>query len=370
MTETAQPTTDKISVDEAEIPDRWRLVELTPSGWDGQGVMLAYDREDCDDPVCTITVTDADTSQRVDYPDDCAVVVEVLDENGEESPQSTRLPQPVLETFDDVDVALQRMHELARKFPLTETRTPDDQERVELRSPFRPLPRSARKELADTVEILDDLDGDESGRNDGVVVGSRPPEAIIKRYELRVVREPEIVYLNDDGAGDPTRVEIYTDPDKVVEGGRELETMTAVETIKQAEKQEPFTRIDGCPEFVDGIEVADIATDAELPIDHDEIPDRWEVEHNSRRGDQRMFILICRPPESDTDIRSTITFSTPTRSCFDHDKFTVAVTDQDAEGPSRKRSQPFAERVRYDDMEQAIDFVRGRVKEYPINHDT
>jgi hypothetical protein len=80
-------------------------------------------------------------------------------------------------------------------------------------------------------------------------------------------------------------------------------------------------------------------------------------------------MLICRPPESDTDIRSTVTFTTPTSSLVDNGKFTVAVTDQNADGPSEGHSQPLAERVRYDDMDDAIDFVRECVKEYPIKHD-
>lgn len=239
--------------------------------------------------------------------------------------------------------------------------TTDSSETVEIRSPYRPLPRSARKELADTVEIIDEIDSDDTGRHGGLIVAERPPEELLEQYELEVVREPTVEYETDSGE----HVAIYTDPDAVEIDGRSA-TMSPAEAVMKAEDSDRFTRLNGSPEFVDGIEVADVATDAEPPLDPAEIPDRWEVEHHPQRGDQRMFMLICRPPESDTAIQSTITFTTPTSASVDNEKFTVIVTDKNADGPSKKHSQPLAERVRYDDMDDAIEFVRERVIEYPI----
>jgi len=55
-----------------------------------------------------------------------------------------------------------------------------------IRSPYRPLPRAARQALSDAVTIVDELEGDESGRNGGVIVDERPPEDVLEKYELEI----------------------------------------------------------------------------------------------------------------------------------------------------------------------------------------
>lgn len=235
-------------------------------------------------------------------------------------------------------------------------------EAVEVRSPYRPLPRSARKEIADTVNVIEELDGGEMGRNDGVLVDKRPPEELLDRFELEVIREPDIVYESDEH---DEGMEIYCDPEKVVFNGRESR-MSPAEAVKEAESRPMFTRVTGVPEQIDGVEVADIDTDADPPIDQGEIPDRWEMEHHPRRGDQRMFMLICRPPESETDISSAITLTTPTNSIYDNDRFTVTVSDRNATGPSTGHSNPISERLHHDDLESAVEFTRECAQKYPL----
>lgn len=115
----------------------------------------------------------------------------------------------------------------------------------ELRSPYRPLPREALRRLHDDFDVVEELESDGGGRNGGVIVRQLPPEPFRDRYELIVVDEPVVVYSTERGK----RVEIYTNPDKVVADGGEL-GLSPSDAVQRAEQMDDWTVIEGDPDAV------------------------------------------------------------------------------------------------------------------------
>jgi len=115
---------------------------------------------------------------------------------------------------------------------------------IEIRSPNRPLPRSARKAITEETEIKSELSPPEgySQRMDGVIVADYPSESTMEKYELSVVCDPDIVYESDHGE----TINIYTDIDTVIMDGRENDRPVE-EVIKMAEEADHITRKKGSP---------------------------------------------------------------------------------------------------------------------------
>jgi len=115
---------------------------------------------------------------------------------------------------------------------------------VRVESPYRPLPRQARKELKANYEIVEWIDSDETGRNGGVILTERPSEELLERFELSVIRDPDLIYETDSDE----IVEIYTNPPKILTDGVEAKGLPIRQAVDIAESTERFTRIEGDPE--------------------------------------------------------------------------------------------------------------------------
>ena len=118
----------------------------------------------------------------------------------------------------------------------------DREDLVRVESPYRPLPRSARKELRQNHEIVEWIDSDETGRNGGVILTEWPSEELLEKYELTVIRDPDVVYHTDSNE----IVEIYVDPDEVLVDGRDAR-ISVQEAIELAEEQDRFVLEEGDP---------------------------------------------------------------------------------------------------------------------------
>lgn len=126
------------------------------------------------------------------------------------------------------------------------TNTSDMDKTVEIRSPYRPLTRAARRALQDAVDVIEEIESDNSGRNAGVIVDERPPEELLNQHELEVVRDPVVEYETDSGE----HVEVYTDPDAVKVDGLKGSDGTAEEAVEKAEESDRFTRVAGDPDEI------------------------------------------------------------------------------------------------------------------------
>jgi len=124
----------------------------------------------------------------------------------------------------------------------TDTVDVDREDLVRVESPFRPLPRAARKKLRANHEIVEWIESDETGRNGGVLLTEWPSEQLLEDYELTVIRDPELVYHTDSDE----IVEIYTDPDEVLVDGYDAH-LSVQEAVTEAEKQDRFTLQEGDP---------------------------------------------------------------------------------------------------------------------------
>jgi hypothetical protein len=127
------------------------------------------------------------------------------------------------------------------------TTTESPEETVEIRSPYRPLTRGARRALQDAVTVIEELESDERGRNGGVIVDERPPEDVLEDHELEVVRDPVVEYETEGGKP----IEIYTDPDAVMIGPNEA-SMSPAAAVEKAEDSDRFTRTGGNPGDIRG----------------------------------------------------------------------------------------------------------------------
>jgi len=118
----------------------------------------------------------------------------------------------------------------------------DREDLVRVESPFRPLPRAARKKIRAEYEVVEWVDSDETGRNGGVILTEWPSEELLEKYELTVIRDPDVVYHTDSNE----IVEIYVDPDEVLVDGRDAR-ISVEEAIENAEQQDRFTLEEGDP---------------------------------------------------------------------------------------------------------------------------
>lgn len=114
-------------------------------------------------------------------------------------------------------------------------------DRVEVRSPYRPLPREARKRLREMFDTVEFIDGGDDGRDESVMVPERPPEDFLEQYELEVRRDPTVTYETPNG-----EVYIYTDPGRVVAEGVET-NMDPVVAVERSEEKDYFTLKSGDP---------------------------------------------------------------------------------------------------------------------------
>lgn len=113
--------------------------------------------------------------------------------------------------------------------------TGEDGDFIEIRSPYRPYPIGAKRDLSDAVSTV--VFSDDNPRV--AYVSEHPPDELLDNWELDVIRtdSPEEVWETDHGE----RIEIYSD--RVERDGTES-TISPTEAKKQARKQKHFTRID------------------------------------------------------------------------------------------------------------------------------
>jgi len=106
---------------------------------------------------------------------------------------------------------------------------------IEVRSPYRPYPLGAKKELRRVVETVEFPDDDSRC----AYVSEIPPESTLEEYELSVIRtdDPDEVWETERG----TTIEIFAD--RVEHDGREMDISPA-EASEKAAEQDHFTRVD------------------------------------------------------------------------------------------------------------------------------
>ncbi len=111
---------------------------------------------------------------------------------------------------------------------------PSKDELVEIRSPYRPYPLGAKKDLRAAVDHVE-YDPDDSRV---AYVSDIPADDLIEEWELEVVRtdSPEEVWKTTHGE----RIEIYTD--RVLHDGREV-SISPDEAKKQVRDQDHFSRL-------------------------------------------------------------------------------------------------------------------------------
>lgn len=128
--------------------------------------------------------------------------------------------------------------------PIPTSETPEQNTTgVEIRSPNRPMTRQAIKDIKTHCTVKKKLDPIKGMRMDGVLVDKHPPDDLLEKHELYVVRDPDITY---EVANDKT-VSIYTNPEQVADSNGEITTMTVQEAIKHAEESDRFTLKQGDP---------------------------------------------------------------------------------------------------------------------------
>lgn len=107
---------------------------------------------------------------------------------------------------------------------------------VTLISYNRPLTRSARRDLADYGIISEDAVND-FGHWTEVEVEEEPPADLLARHELRVDRDPDVIYRTDTGS----EVLIYTDS-VIVDG---TENTISPEEAKEHAEANGWEKVEG-----------------------------------------------------------------------------------------------------------------------------
>jgi|AntDeeMetageno50_2_1112565.scaffolds.fasta_scaffold28875_1 hypothetical protein len=109
---------------------------------------------------------------------------------------------------------------------------PADDDRIEIRSPYRPYPLGAKKKLREADPAVEFPDDD----NRCAYVSELPPDDLLEEYELSVVRtdDPEEVWEVKGGE----TVEIFAD--RVERNGAEI-PIDPEEAKKKAREQDYFT---------------------------------------------------------------------------------------------------------------------------------
>ena len=118
---------------------------------------------------------------------------------------------------------------------------------IEIRSPNRPLPRSAKEKLNNISEIKAELSPPDgyNHRMDGVIVADMPPKELLDEFELSIVCDPDIIYESDRGE----EVLIYTDLNTVIMDGMEKDDDPR-RIIEMAENADHMTLQKGNPDGV------------------------------------------------------------------------------------------------------------------------
>jgi len=132
--------------------------------------------------------------------------------------------------------------------PIPTDKTPEqDIKGIEIRSPNRPLPRSAKKALKSVTNIKANLSPPDgyNRRMDGVIVTDMPPKELLEKYELSVVCDPDIIYKSDRDE----KVLIYTDLNTVIMDGIEKDD-DPKRIIEMAENADHMTLQKGNPDGV------------------------------------------------------------------------------------------------------------------------
>lgn len=108
-----------------------------------------------------------------------------------------------------------------------------DEERIEIRSPYRPFPLSAKKELREADSSVEFPDDDSRA----ALVTEIPPDDVLEAYELTITRtdSPEEVWEDRTG----TIIEIFSD--RVERNGVEM-NIDPDEASEKAAEQDAFTR--------------------------------------------------------------------------------------------------------------------------------
>lgn len=113
---------------------------------------------------------------------------------------------------------------------------------IELRSPYRPYPLGAKKELRDTVDTVEFSDDDPRV----AFVSETPPDSVIGSWELSVVHDDEPVETWETDRGE--LIEIFDD--RVEQDGSEV-SLSPKEAKEAARRQDHFSRTDTRAETVD-----------------------------------------------------------------------------------------------------------------------
>lgn len=121
---------------------------------------------------------------------------------------------------------------------------------IELRSPYRPYPLGAKKELRDTVDTVEFSDDDARL----AFVSETPPDSVIESWELSVIHDDDPVETWETDRGE--LVEIFDD--RVEQDGSEV-SLSPEEAKEAARRQDHFSRTDT------GTETVDSSVDTEPP---------------------------------------------------------------------------------------------------------
>lgn len=128
---------------------------------------------------------------------------------------------------------------------INDTDDSDDTDGYVIRSPYRPMTRGARKALKE-YDVLREISGnDRMNRGNGVVVAELPPEDLLEKHELEIDRDPDVVFQVPSPS---STVEIYTDPDKVLDGGVDT-SMDPVDAAEHALEHD-WDVVEGDPDAV------------------------------------------------------------------------------------------------------------------------
>lgn len=114
----------------------------------------------------------------------------------------------------------------------------------DIRSPYRPLTRTARQAL-EQYDIIDDLPPTDGRRNNGVVVKQRPPEELLVTHELEIDHDPVVIATTDHD----DIVRIYHDPGSVTVNGIE-NNISPEEAVKHAQQRDNWTITTGSPDAI------------------------------------------------------------------------------------------------------------------------
>lgn len=112
---------------------------------------------------------------------------------------------------------------------------PDTDNLIEVRSPYRPYPLGAKRDLQEAVETVVFPDDDPRA----AYVSEQPEDTLLNEWELDVQRTDSPVEVWETDRGE--RIEIYED--RVKQDGREV-TIDPSEAKEKTREQDHFSRVD------------------------------------------------------------------------------------------------------------------------------